>query len=232
MELLKGWAIQPDDEPFELVTPTGAALLAAWRTDETLPAGARLARAGYGIGHRVLRQRPNLLRALLLEADPAPAPAPEDCWVMETNVDDMTPELAGALIPRLLEAGALDATLTPVHMKKQRPGILVSLLCRPEQREALRDVLFRESTTFGVREHAVRRTALERRHESVDTPFGRVRLKIGSWRGRVVTASPEYEDCLRAAEQAGVPLRVVYDAALRARPDGAGAQSATVPSNA
>ncbi len=220
VELLKGWPVQPDDEPFELVTPTGAALLTAWRTDAAIPAGARLVAAGHGFGQRTLCHRPNLLRALLFETAPAAeAAAPDDCRVLETNLDDLSPQLAGALLDRLLAAGALDAFLTPIQMKKQRPGVLLTVLCRPDRRAALLDVLFRESTTFGVREYPVARTVLEREHRHVDTPYGSVRVKIGYWQGEPVTAAPEYEDCRRAAARAGAPLRRVIEAAARAAPE-------------
>jgi hypothetical protein len=212
VELLKGFPVAPGDEPFELVTPTGAALLTTWQTLETFPSGSRILKVGQGFGHRALKGRPNLLRAMLMEigADSAQ----DACLVLECNLDDLTPELTGALLHRLLGVGALDVFLTPVQMKKQRPGILLTVLCRPDQRPAMLDLIFRESTTFGIREHAVQRTVLERRHEYVETPFGRVRVKIGRWQGADITVSPEYEDCLRAAESAGVSVRAVYEAAL------------------
>jgi pyridinium-3,5-bisthiocarboxylic acid mononucleotide nickel chelatase len=229
-ELLKGFPVAPDDEPFELVTPTGAALLTTWKTMETFPSGSRILKVGQGFGHRTLNGRPNLLRAMLMESGSVAAsadacPATDACLVLECNLDDLTPELTGSLMERLLTAGALDVFLTPVQMKKQRPGILVNVLCRPEQREAMLDKIFRESTTFGVREYPVQRTVLERCHEFVETPFGRVRVKIGRWQGADITASPEYDDCLRAAESAGVPVRVVYEAALGRKAEGRGQRS-------
>ena len=219
VELLKGFPVAPADEPFELVTPTGAALLTTWKTQETFPPGSRILKIGQGFGHRTLNGRPNVLRAILMESGSVAAaadacPATDACLVLECNLDDLTPELAGSLPNRLLDAGALDVFLTPVQMKKQRPGILLTVLCRPEQREAMLDMIFRESTTFGIREHSVRRTVLERRHENVETPFGRIRVKIGRWQGADITASPEYDDCLKAAERAGVSVRAVYEAAL------------------
>lgn len=218
VELLKGFTVAPADEPFELVTPTGAALLTTWKTLETFPPGSRILKVGQGFGRRTLNGRPNVLRAMLMESDSVAAaadacPTADACLVLECNLDDLTPELTGSLMQRLLDAGAWDVFLTPVQMKKQRPGILLTVLCRPEQRPAMLDLIFRESTTFGIREYPVRRTVLERRHESVETPFGRVRVKIGRWQDADITVSPEYEDCLRAAERAGVSVRAVYDAA-------------------
>lgn len=215
VELLKGFPVAPADEPFELVTPTGAALLTTFKTLETFPSGSRILKVGQGFGHRTLNGRPNLLRAVLMEIS---ADVSQDaCLVLECNLDDLTPELTGALQNRLFVAGALDVFLTPVQMKKQRPGILLTVLCRPEQRAAMLDLIFRESTTFGIREYPVQRTLLERRHESVETPFGRVRVKIGRWQGADITMSPEYEDCLRVAESAGVSVRAVYEAVQRAK---------------
>lgn len=212
VELLKGMKVVPADDPFELVTPTGAALLSAWVSRDFPAAGGRLQRAGHGFGHHRLTSRPNLLRALLLES-PKETGA-DECLVLECNLDDTVPELLGSLTTRLLAAGALDTYLTPVQMKKQRPGTLLSVLCRKEQREAMIDLIFGESTTFGVREYPVQRTTLQRRQEEIDTPYGKVRVKIGEWKGRIVTRAPEHDDCARAAQQAGVSVRAVYEAAV------------------
>ncbi len=213
VELLKGFAVAQDDEPFELVTPTGAALLTTWSNGASLPSGLRLVASGCGVGHRVLQHRPNLLRALLLEGV-ADLATPDQALVMECNLDDMNPELTGALMERLLAAGALDVFLTPVQMKKQRPGVLLTVLCVPELRSVILELVFRESTTFGVREYYVRRTVLERRMANVQTVYGPVGVKIGRWNGVEITCSPEYDDCLRLARKTGVPLREIYDAAL------------------
>jgi pyridinium-3,5-bisthiocarboxylic acid mononucleotide nickel chelatase len=131
-------------------------------------------------------------------------------------MDDTLPEWLGAVMERLLAAGALDVFMTPVQMKKQRPGTLLTVLCRPDEREAMLDLLFTETTTFGVRAYTADRTVLARRHVSVETPFGAVRVKLGTWRGRDVTRAPEFEDCSRCAAAHAVSIRRVYDAALRA----------------
>lgn len=214
VELLKGMRVRPLDEPFELVTPTGAALLSAWQSPAPLPDNTRLVRAGHGFGHHRLESHPNLLRALLLEC--SPEPNRDECLVLECNLDDTVPELIGNLTASLLAAGALDAFLTPVQMKKQRPGTLLTVLCRREQRESICALIFRESTTFGIREYPVQRTVLQRRHEEVATPYGKVRVKIGEWQGRVITRAPENDDCALLARQAGVSVRAVYEAALSA----------------
>lgn len=201
------------DEPFELVTPTAAALLSTWRTQAAPPPGAAPQKVAYSIGHRTLNKRPNVLRATLYEITETDT-TPDTCLVLESNIDDMTPELIGILTDKLLEAGALDVFATPVFMKKQRPGTLLSVLCTPATRETMLDLIFEESTTFGIRESQVQRTVLERQIRSVETPYGTVRIKVGYWRGKEVTHSPEIEDCRQLALAHHVPVRVVYDAAL------------------
>ncbi|NQT92177.1 MAG: nickel pincer cofactor biosynthesis protein LarC [Lentisphaerae bacterium] len=216
VELLKGSLVTQTDEPFELVTPTAAALLTTWR--ETLPPSKSgrwtLSGSANAIGHRELQDRPNLLRATLIKKTAADGDA-QDCLVLECNVDDTVPELLGSLTQALLDKGALDVFTASVQMKKQRPGSLVTVLCMSPEREALLDTIFLESTTFGVREYSVSRTLLERRHESVDTPYGTVRVKIGSWKGRDITRAPEHDDCAARAREHDVPVRTVYEAACR-----------------
>ena len=214
VELLKGFAVEQTGEKHELVTPTGAALLTTWKNCPRVPDGASVMRAGYGFGHRELDSRPNLLRAVLLEDADRDEDA-DDCLVLECNLDDMSPELTGHLFGRLLEEGALDVFLTPVQMKKNRPGAMLTVLAAPGNRDKILDIIFRESTTFGVREYKVRRTVLPRRFETVKTPCGSARVKIGSWKGRDVTIAPEYEDCRKLAQKTGVPLRRIYAAVLK-----------------
>ncbi len=217
VELLRGMAVEQTDLPHELVTPTGAALLADWRTLDRPPPGARIEKIGYGLGRRDLGSRPNLLRAVLMTDSSDSSDPSDSCLVLETNLDDATPELIGALAQRLMAQGALDVFATAIQMKKQRPGVLLTVLCSPKDREKLLDVIFRESTTFGVREYETRRTILTRRIETVQTPFGEVRVKVGRWRGQDITRSPEMDDCLRLAERHAVPVRVVYEAAQKAQ---------------
>lgn len=216
VQLLKGLPVVSVDEPYELVTPTGAALLGTWRTLTSLPAGVTLAATGHGFGSRKLAGRPNLLRATLYESAAAQATPDDACLVLETNLDDTTPEIVGALAQRLMAAGAYDAFSTPIQMKKQRPAVMLTVLCAPERRDTLIDLIFRESTTFGIREHLTRRTMLDREIREVTTPHGPIGVKIGRWQGRAITASPEYDDCLRCADAAGLPVRTVYAAATAA----------------
>jgi uncharacterized protein (DUF111 family) len=204
------------DERGELVTPTGAALLMAWQNVSETEEGrqAAITASGNGFGERRLRERPNLLRAMVLETA-GNGSGSDRCLVLECNVDDTVPELIGALCIKLLEAGALDVFTTAVQMKKQRPGTLLTVLARPRDRSRLIDAIFAECTTFGIREYEAARSTLTRRHEETDTPYGKVRVKIGSWKGRDITRAPEYEDCVRRAQENDVPVRTVYEAASR-----------------
>lgn len=214
-EMLKGHVTVATDEPFELVTPTGAALLCCWMAEMPVSLGQRVVeRTGYGFGHRELNSRPNLLRATLLEGG-GNANTCDECLVLECNLDDMVPELIGSLTVKLMQNGALDVFTAPVQMKKQRPGTLLTVLARPGDREAMLDTVFAETTTFGVREYVAQRTILERRIVEVATSYGQVRVKIGIWKGKDITRAPEHDDCVARAEAAGVPVREVYEEALR-----------------
>lgn len=213
VELLKGHPVNSIDEPFELVTPTGAALLTAWKTVEGPPSCARLTACGYGFGHRTLNTRPNVIRGLLFETTPPASLENDVCLVMECNLDDTSPELIGSLTQQLMEKEALDVFTTPVFMKKQRPGTLLTVLCREKDREALQQLIFEESTTFGIREYLSRRTILPRQRRLVETPFGPIHIKQGMRGGHVITLSPEYDDCRAAALNHNVPVRTVYEAA-------------------
>ena len=212
LRLLEGFPVEEVDEPFELVTPTGAALLADWRTGDSPASGSRMLKCSYSFGHRKLNQRPNLLRASVYEG--AGDETADEVLVLECNLDDTTPELVGCLFEQLLASGALDVFTVPVFMKKQRPGILLSVLCRPMDRETMLNLIFRESTTFGIREHLTKRVVLERSFKTVETPFGEVSIKVGRRNGKIVTAAPEIEDCRKCAAEGGVAVKNVYDAAL------------------
>lgn len=195
----------------ELTTPTGAALLKAFATVAP-PPQLVVDKVGYGVGTKDWKDRANVLRATLGRATAA-AGALE---VLECNLDDCSPQLLGALVDTLLARGALDAWIAPVVMKKGRPGHLVGVLSRAETKQRLVDTLLEETTTLGVRATAVTRTELERRHESVETPWGPVRVKLGLRAGAVLNATPEFDDCRALAEKAGVPLKDVQAAASAA----------------
>ena len=214
--LLQDFVVTQTDEPFELVTPTGAALLATWRAElEPAPEAGRILGSGMGFGSRRLHGRPNVLRATLLAADPEPGDR-ETLTVLETNLDDVNPQWVGDLIERLLAAGARDAWAVPIVMKKGRPALTLGVLCAPGDAEALRRLIFQASPTFGIRAWTVERVALARSHETVQTPYGPVRVKVGELDGRPITRTPEFEDCAARASEAGVTPRQVADAAARA----------------
>jgi pyridinium-3,5-bisthiocarboxylic acid mononucleotide nickel chelatase len=206
----------------ELLTPTGALLVTSFATEYGPLPAMRIEKIGHGAGTRETKGRVNFLR--LIVGEEAGTGAAERVLVLETEVDDASPQLLGPLLERLLAAGALDAFFTPVQMKKGRPGVLVSVLAAPGQREALEELLFRETTTLGVRRLEWDRTCLERETTTVDTAYGPVRVKIGRRGGTVYNASPEFDDCQRVAGEKGVAVKEVLAAALAAWRAGAGKQ--------
>ena len=218
VELMKNLKSVLTDEPYELVTPTGAALLSVWPHAE-VPAGSRLIDAANSFGQRELNARPNLLRAILYESAENNILECNDetdsVTVLETNIDDCPAEFIGPVFERLLSAGALDVWTTPILMKKQRPGIMLSVICGNDCRKAIYDIIFRETTTFGIREYPVTRQCLERRFEQADTPYGKVKIKVGSRNGKDITRSPEIDDCIRLSRESGVSVRDVYLAAVK-----------------
>ncbi|MCU0724533.1 MAG: nickel pincer cofactor biosynthesis protein LarC [Planctomycetes bacterium] len=214
LSLLTGFPLEIAEGEGETVTPTGAAILAG--LSKPLGHGATFTprACGFGAGTRDDTARPNVLRITLGEA--GPGAAVDEVEEIEANLDDLSPEVTAHAAAQLLSAGALDAWLTPIAMKKGRPGTLLSVLARPVDADRLAEMVLRETSTFGVRRSRKSRTVLDRRHERVETPFGPVRVKIGLRRGEVLTRAPEYEDCARLAAEKGVPVREVYLAALRA----------------
>jgi pyridinium-3,5-bisthiocarboxylic acid mononucleotide nickel chelatase len=222
-ELLRGAPVYSTDIVGELVTPTGAAIVATVCEEFGPLPRMRVEATGYGAGGREYKNFPNVLRVLVGESEKAgETPAgvspqgDEGLLMVETNVDDVSPQVLGHLMERALEGGALDCWFTHVQMKKNRPGVLVSILCRPAEGEAMHELLFAETPTLGVRSYAVRRRALDREFVTVETEFGRIAVKVARRGGRVVGATPEYEDCHAAALARNVPLRVVQEAALAA----------------
>ena len=217
VELLRGFPVYSVDIQGELVTPTGAALvttLAEPATAGKMPA-MRVLASGYGAGKKQFKpDMPNLLRVILGETEDAADPTSQTVAVLETNLDDQNPEGFDLLMERAFAAGALDVFFTPIQMKKNRPATLLTLLCPPETADMLAAILFRETGTFGVRVREQRRYTLARSWRTVKTEFGDIRLKAGAWQGEEVTVAPEYEDCKRAAQEHGVPLRRVYAAAV------------------
>jgi len=215
LALLAGATVVGVDHALETVTPTAAALLTELASSYGPIPAMQLQAVGYGAGTRTAPE-PNVLRVLLGEAAAPADLVGETLDLLETNIDDMNPEIYGYVVERLLAAGALDVYLTPVIMKKNRPAVEVSVLCRPDDTARLRELLFAETTTLGIRTQQVARHYLPRTSEQVATPFGPVRVKVGRWGQDAQKAAPEYEDCRAAAQAYDVPLRAVYEAALAA----------------
>ena len=213
--LLAGMAVTQTDEPHELVTPTAAAILRVW-TKKVVPATVVIERAGIGFGSHPLDHRPDILRATLLSSASAPdvSVGEEPLLVLEANLDDSTPEILGDLLARLLAAGARDAWCTPILMKKGRPATLLSVLCGTSQSASLRELIFRNSTTFGIRWYPIERETLQRRTITATTPWGAVPVKVGTYHGEDITFHPEYDACQALALKSGVPLRAILSSAL------------------
>jgi len=213
VELLRGRPVRFEDGPCELVTPTGAAIVATLARPEPLPE-LRIGAVGYGAGDRVLEDRPNLLRIVV--GEPVVDAGTDDVAVLEATIDDMSPQLYEHVLERLLAAGARDAFLIPVIMKKSRPATLLRVLAAPGDRERLATIVFAETTTIGLRWLVERRMVLAREERSVETPWGAVRVKIARAPDGTVNVAPEFEDCRRIAIERGVALKVVHQAALAA----------------
>jgi hypothetical protein len=222
-EILKGVPIYSGGIQAELTTPTGAAIITtlAERFGSLPPLRARA--IGYGAGQREIPGQTNCLRVILGEPFAEPPAAPmgdfiahtesQTLYLLETEIDDMNPELFSALIERLFALDALDVHWTPVQMKKNRPGVSLQVLVDLEHRDAAATAIFRETSTFGLRVLPVERHCLRRSFDSVTTPFGPVRVKIGYWGDEILKVTPEYEECRRLAASKGVPLGRIYQAA-------------------
>ena len=215
-ELLRGLPVRGGPAQIELTTPTGAALLRALgRPSEHWPQMS-VEQIGIGAGDADIPGHPNVLRLAVGTAGAQGGAESDAVWVLQASLDDMTGEEVGYLTERLLGAGALDAFAAPVQMKKNRPGVLITVLCAPEGLGAMEEVMWRHSTTLGIRRSLWQRSKLARRHEAVQTPWGEVRLKLGYLGDELVRCEPEYEDCRRIADEHDIPLREVYRAAREA----------------
>jgi uncharacterized protein (TIGR00299 family) protein len=211
LEVMRGRSMRPSGAG-ERTTPTGAALLAAWTTEvQSLPQ-LKIESIGYGAGTKRWDDAPNLLRVVLGEG----TELQQGAWVLETNLDDLSPQHAAVALDAALRAGALDAWIAPLTMKKGRPGHLLGALCTEEALGAVEAAIFRESSTLGIRRTRVARTVLDRELVEVETEYGPVRVKIGRMHGRLLNAQPEFEDCRLLAERHGVAVREVHIAALAA----------------
>ena len=214
-ELLRGAPMYTSGIARELVTPTGAAIATTLSTRYAQIPEMTLRAVGYGAGSADLTEKANVLRILIGENATSEAGEHWDApvSVIETNLDDMSPQIYGYFVERALAAGALDVFSTAVQMKKNRPGVLLTILCDAAHTARLIDLVFRETTTIGVRTYDVRRKVLDREVVAVATQFGEVRVKISRMNGSVLNATPEYEDCQRLAAEKGIPLKQVIAAA-------------------
>ena len=223
-----------------LITPTGAAMLAEFAESFEVMSGIVAEKIGFGLGTRENKTRPNVVRAVLGTQSkvegrgsrvegailPQPStinhqPSTKHDWetdriaVLETNLDDISGEVLGAFVENALAAGALDVFHTPIQMKKNRPGVLLTVLCAEADADKFSELLLRETTAFGVRRTIAERRKLKREFVTVKTKFGPVTVKLGKLNGKVVQAAPEFESCKKLAAQKKVPLRQVYEAAIK-----------------
>jgi uncharacterized protein (TIGR00299 family) protein len=216
LALLADAPIYAAGPPMERVTPTGAAVLRMLEVCyEPLPP-MRVKASGYGAGGRDTPGEPNLLRLLIGESDSAPGAEPVSIAIIETVIDDSSPQLLGYVSELLLAAGAWDVYRAAVQMKKGRTGVHLTVLCRPDLVASLRDLIFRETTTIGLRWRIENKVALSREFTRVETPWGEVQIKIARWpSGQIANASPEYEDCRALAQKHSLPLKQVMQEAMR-----------------
>jgi pyridinium-3,5-bisthiocarboxylic acid mononucleotide nickel chelatase len=217
IELLKSAPVYSSGVQAELVTPTGAAIVNTLATRFATFPEMIVEKSGYGAGSREFPDYPNVVRLTVGEAATSghPKTNSEMISVIEANLDDLNPQVFGYVLDRLLEEGALDAFAAPVQMKKNRPGTLLTVLCKPQDAGKLSQLIFQETTTLGVRQREETRQCLTRRWENVHTQWGEVRIKIASMNGTITNYAPEYEDCRRIASEHRLPLKSVLQEATR-----------------
>jgi len=208
-EIIKGMPVRTGGVKFEATTPTGAAILSALATGYGTPSAIKIGRTGYGIGQKENPDVPNILRVALGETIEA-LKTGHRALLIESNIDDMNPEFYDHISDRLFSAGASDVYLSQVIMKKGRPGIVLSVICEPGREDNLKEILFTESTTLGIRSFEFTKDTLEREFGTIDTAYGSVRVKRSFLNGREVSAKPEFEECRRIASEKGLPVKEVY----------------------
>ena len=212
LELLKGIPCYSSGIPYELTTPSGAAMIGFWaEAFQSLPL-MKIQKSGYGAGSHVIQSHANLLRIIVGEAE---GKGSDKVVLVETNIDDMNPEFYDHIMEQLFSAGALDVFYTSVMMKKNRPAVKISVLVSPIKREAVSRTLLTETSTFGIRFSEVDRIILDRQLIEVQTPYGKVAVKVGSMAGQMMHFSPEYENCKQIARKKKIPVKTIYDTALR-----------------
>jgi len=203
LNILKDVYIYSDERKFELTTPTGAAILKGLCSEFVEGFNMKIKAVGYGCG-KINSEKPNVLRVVLGEENE------DDIVLLETTIDDMNPQIYGYVMDKLFELGALDVYFTPVYMKKNRPGIVMSVITKVEDEENIVETIFKETTTIGIRRFDIKRYELQRQIERVSTSFGTVRFKISKYKGEVVNISPEFEDLKKIAKENDLPLKEVY----------------------
>ncbi len=210
VEILKGIPVYSTGIQGELVTPTGAAIVKTLAEQFINLPPMKIEKTGYGTGKKSY-DIPNALRVFFGQEISLRQLQTEELLLLETNIDDMSPEIYSFLFPLLFKKGALDVYLTNIIMKKGRPAVMLSVLCEPENQTGLKNIIFTETTTLGIRQRIIRRDSLERKTITLDTRFGRIKAKAAFKDGSLLRLSPEYEECKRVAEEQGIPLRKVYD---------------------
>lgn len=213
--LLQGAPTYSNGVQRELVTPTGAAIVATVCESFGAQPPMIVSAIGYGAGSADLEGQPNVLRIMIGEAAAKVSGLDEEIAIVEANLDDMNPQIYGYVLEKVLSAGALDAYTTALQMKKNRPGTLLTILCRPEDADKLMALIFAETTTFGIRTYRAQRRALPREWVNVTTSYGAVRIKLSRSNGHILHMAPEYDDCRKLAEENQVPLQQVISEALR-----------------
>jgi uncharacterized protein (TIGR00299 family) protein len=216
--LLKDAPVYSSGIQAELLTPTGALILTEYANAFGPVPPMTVKRVGYGAGDREFTETPNVVRVLVGEDSQSQAPSPPSMRVvvLECEIDDMNPQIFGSLMDKLYAAGALEVFYSPVQMKKNRPGTLMTVVARPDERERVTDVVFRESTTIGIRYQELSRECLDREMVAVTTPIGVVRFKVASRRGQVLNAQPEFDDLAKLSAERGIPIKDVQALALKA----------------
>ena len=215
-ELLKGKPVYSSGIGRDLTTPTGAAIITTIASSFQALPEMRLSAVGYGAGGWDLHEKANVLRVLVGEE--VQGYDADEVMLLETHIDDMNPQIYEYLIERLLQAGALDVCLTPTIMKKSRPAHILSVVAKVEDLDAIRRLVFKETTTLGIRSSKVTRSVLRREIKEVELPYGKVRVKVSGDKNSVINITPEYEDCKRIAMETGLPLKEIIDLAKRRIP--------------
>jgi pyridinium-3,5-bisthiocarboxylic acid mononucleotide nickel chelatase len=208
-ELVKNMPVRKGTVDYEATTPTGAAILAAFADTFTDKFDFRILKTGYGIGTKD-STIPNVLRVFLCESAGDAETETVNSYIIECNIDDMNPEFYDYIIDSLFSAGAKDVFITPIIMKKSRPAVKLSILCNPEAENRVNEVLFRETSTIGLRKYSIDKTMLERKIEHITTRYGEVRVKSAFYQGVCIKSKPEYEDCIKIARSQGIPISQVY----------------------